>query len=191
MKILDLLDTVHSVWPLTSELNPTYGSQHDVWIWRFWSSWTPFTVSDLWRQSLISRSFSRQATSRFLYSVLKFSFSSPYRTGLAQADTTPVILDFFYWNTADRIEGVHWGGPRFFDVVLFSSYPLPPHCKEPLPKIGGKIFPEKELRGHSHNFHIHVSVSDLYIPTINLPILLQIKCGPILGIYKSLTDTWM
>jgi hypothetical protein len=32
-------------------------------------------------------------------------------------------------------------------------------------------------------------VSDLYIPTIDLPILLQEICGPILGIYKSLTDT--
>jgi hypothetical protein len=27
-----------------------------------------------------------------------------------------------------------------------------------------QIFSEKELRGHSPNFHIHVSVSDLYIP---------------------------
>ncbi len=34
-----------------------------------------------------------------------------------------------------------------------------------------KLFPEKELRGHSPNFHIHVSVSDLYIPTIDLLIL--------------------
>jgi hypothetical protein len=30
-----------------------------------------------------------------------------------------------------------------------------------------------------------VSVSDLYIPTIGLPILLQEICGPILGIFKS------
>jgi hypothetical protein len=36
-----------------------------------------------------------------------------------------------------------------------------------------QIFPEKELRGHSPNFHIHVSVSDLYITTMDLPILLQ------------------
>ncbi len=35
------------------------------------------------------------------------------------------------------------------------------------------IFPEKELRAHSPNFHIHVSVSFLYIPTIGLPTLLQ------------------
>ncbi len=34
-------------------------------------------------------------------------------------------------------------------------------------------FPEKELRGHSPNSYIHVSVCDLYIPTIGLPILLQ------------------
>jgi hypothetical protein len=32
-----------------------------------------------------------------------------------------------------------------------------------------QIFPEKELRGLSPNFHIHVSVSNLYIPTIGLP----------------------
>jgi hypothetical protein len=32
---------------------------------------------------------------------------------------------------------------------------------------------KKKLRGLSPNFHIHVSVSDLYIPPIGLPILLQ------------------
>jgi hypothetical protein len=35
------------------------------------------------------------------------------------------------------------------------------------------IFPEKELSCFSSISHIHVSVSDLYIPTIILPILLQ------------------
>jgi hypothetical protein len=39
-----------------------------------------------------------------------------------------------------------------------------------------KIFPEKELRGLSPNSYIPVSVSDLYIPTICLPILLQENC---------------
>ncbi len=42
-----------------------------------------------------------------------------------------------------------------------------------------KIFPEMV---HSSNLHIHVSVSDLTIPTIDLPILLQEICGPILNI---------
>jgi hypothetical protein len=36
-----------------------------------------------------------------------------------------------------------------------------------------QIFPEKKLRGHSPNFHIHMSVRDLIIPKIGLPILLQ------------------
>jgi hypothetical protein len=43
------------------------------------------------------------------------------------------------------------------------------HCKE----ISKYVFPEKKLRGLSPNFHIHVSVSDLYIPTIGPPIFLQ------------------
>jgi hypothetical protein len=46
-----------------------------------------------------------------------------------------------------------------------------------------QIFPEKELRSHGPNIHIHVSVSNLYIPTIDLSILLEEICGPILGIY--------
>jgi hypothetical protein len=36
-----------------------------------------------------------------------------------------------------------------------------------------QIFPEKELLVLSQNFHIHVSVRNLYITTIGLPILLQ------------------
>jgi hypothetical protein len=36
-----------------------------------------------------------------------------------------------------------------------------------------QIFPEKELRGFSTNFHIHVSVSDLFVPAIRPPVLLQ------------------
>ncbi len=29
------------------------------------------------------------------------------------------------------------------------------HCKEPIPQISKQKFPEKELRGHGPNFHIH------------------------------------
>jgi hypothetical protein len=62
--------------------------------------------------------------------------------------------------------------PDFLDVLQM-------HNTENLKQI----FPEKELLGLSSNFHIHVSVSDLYIPTIGLRILLHRKrCGPILGI---------
>ncbi len=43
------------------------------------------------------------------------------------------------------------------------------HCKD----ILIYVFPEKELRGLSPNFHIHVAVSNLYIPTFGPPIFLQ------------------
>ncbi len=56
-------------------------------------------------------------------------------------------------------------------------------------EISKQIFPEKEYQGLSPNFHIHASVSDLYISTIGLPILQEEICRPILGLYKSLTDT--
>jgi hypothetical protein len=58
-------------------------------------------------------------------------------------------------------------------------------------EISKQIFPEKEYRGLSPNFHIHVSVSELHIPTIGLSILLEEICRPILRLYKSLTDTKM
>ncbi len=45
-----------------------------------------------------------------------------------------------------------------------------------------------ELRGLTPNFHIYVSVSDLYIPRIGPHISLQQNGRPVLEIYKSLTD---
>jgi hypothetical protein len=48
-------------------------------------------------------------------------------------------------------------------------------------EISKQIFPEKEYRGLNPNFHIHASISDLYIPMISLPILLKEICRPILG----------
>jgi hypothetical protein len=46
-----------------------------------------------------------------------------------------------------------------------------------------------KLCGLFPNSYIHVSVNDFYIPTIGVPILLQEIGGPIVGIYKSFTDT--
>jgi hypothetical protein len=46
-----------------------------------------------------------------------------------------------------------------------------------------------KLRGLVPNFHIHVVVSDLHIPTIGPPFLLQKIGGPIVGIHKLLKKT--
>jgi hypothetical protein len=43
------------------------------------------------------------------------------------------------------------------------------HCKED----SKYVFPEIKLRGLVPNFRIHTSVSDLFIPRIGPPILLQ------------------
>jgi hypothetical protein len=58
------------------------------------------------------------------------------------------------------------------------------------------VFPEMKLLFPKHNYNVlspnactHISVRDLYISRIGLVILQQEICGPILGIYKSLTDT--
>jgi hypothetical protein len=61
------------------------------------------------------------------------------------------------------------------------------HCKE----IWIYVFPEKELRGLSPNFRIHVSVTDLYIYyRIRSTFFSCSRIGrPIRGIYKSLTET--
>jgi hypothetical protein len=49
-----------------------------------------------------------------------------------------------------------------------------------------------KLRGLVPNFYIHVSVIDLYFPTIGPQRQYYSKiAGPIVGIYKSLTDTYL
>jgi hypothetical protein len=65
-----------------------------------------------------------------------------------------------------------------------------PHCKNTMTENSKQIFPEMKLRGFVPKSYIHVSVSDLYVPTIGLQTCLCRKIGgPIMGIYKSLTDT--
>ncbi len=56
--------------------------------------------------------------------------------------------------------------------------------QRPCTKISKQIFPEMKRRGLVSNSYIHVSVSDLYIPTIGPPIL-DLLCEYI----KSLTST--
>ncbi len=75
-----------------------------------------------------------------------------------------------------------WGGgvyrsglipPSFSRALSYSFICLHSILQRHKTKKSEQIFPEKELRGLSPNFNIHVSVSGFYIPTIGLPILLQ------------------
>ena len=72
-------------------------------------------------------------------------------------------------------------------IVNSRRAPSPVHCNE----NSIYVFLFRELRGLSPNFHIHVSVSDLYIPRIGPHISCSRIGRSIVGICKSLTDTWM
>ncbi len=62
-----------------------------------------------------------------------------------------------------------------------------PHQQRALQKNTIYVFLFQELHVLSPNFHIHVSVSDLYIPRTVPHISCCRICRPILEIYKSLT----
>ncbi len=87
----------------------------------------------------------------------------------------------------DKLCTGHQGSNIFiFDLIHSKDITLKRRSSEK----AKQIFPEKELCALSPNFHIHVSVSDLYIPRWVCLFCRKI-CGPILEIYRLLTDTWM
>ncbi len=75
------------------------------------------------------------------------------------------------------------GTPIFCAMVLCTA-------KTPYRKFETNI-PIKGIVRSQFQFPHSCVCERFYIPTIDLPILLQELCGPILGKYKSLTDTWM
>jgi hypothetical protein len=63
--------------------------------------------------------------------------------------------------------------PNLYKTSLPDSLPSVNTQQRNKTENSKQIFPEKELRGLCPNFPIHVSVSNLYVPTIDLPILPQ------------------
>jgi hypothetical protein len=47
------------------------------------------------------------------------------------------------------------------------------HCKDTIPNIRNKYSQKRYCTASVPNFHIHVSVSYLYISSVSVPILLQ------------------
>ncbi len=80
----------------------------------------------------------------------------------------------YWWNSVDKEECEHQavGG-----AALHQKFE--------------KNISRNETCGLAPNFCIHVSVSDLYIPTMGPPILLYCICETIVGLYIALTDTWI
>ncbi len=84
-----------------------------------------------------------------------------------------------------RMVSQHWVHSKQIDERKCSTLQM--HCTE----NSKQIFSEMKLCGLLPNFYILVSVSDLYIPTIGPQTQNSKIDGPIVGLYKSLTDTWM
>jgi hypothetical protein len=111
--------------------------------------------------------YNRKWRIHILYTATKISFiysldwGSAYSAGGKYVDRSweswdPYLLFYLFSS------GSWWVYPEVGD-------PYPIHChKNPI-----YVFPEKELCGLRPDFHIHVSVSDLFIPRIGLPILLE------------------
>ncbi len=78
-----------------------------------------------------------------------------------------------------------------YSKLLHLPLPRSPcmHCKCTVQKIRKKYSQVMKLRGLIPSFYIHVSVSILYIPTIGPQTQYSKIGGPIVGIYKSVTDT--
>ncbi len=99
-------------------------------------------------------------------------------------------LQTIFFSTPNRL-----GIQALGHCKLFSIYVFPKRFSQASLLISNKYFQNKikifclELWYSGEKYSS--DPSDLCIPTIDLPILLQEICGPILGIYKSLTDTRM
>jgi len=81
-----------------------------------------------------------------------------------------------------------WRGQRFRTQELPNKRQHEPtHTAKILYRKWENTNPKKETARPRSQFHIHIPVSNLYIPTIGLPIWLHKRGGLILEIYKSFT----
>ncbi len=89
------------------------------------------------------------------------------------------------WKGTTLILNNLWGlGTKYERKEILKTILKPASLQRQNAENFKQMFPEKEYRALGPNFHIHVSVSELYIPTMGLPVLLEEIRRLILGIYK-------
>ncbi len=115
-------------------------------IWQFWHPFLPLLSSSVYNSSLFVKRGTRE-TSR-LHGVINIRRKRPHWIPLR--------------NRVNKLQ------------YRLASNKYTQENTEP--KNRNKIFPKIKLRGLGPIFYIHVSVSDLYIPTIYPPILLYCCC---------------
>ncbi len=123
---------------------------------------TPLPVSD---NSCLHRGHRvAMATFHGVHSIIVENSAQPVEGGGAR-------LPPFTLSTITYKAEVYASANRAETFPLFLLYPYM-HCKETILQIQNKYYQKRNCAAPAL-FHIHVYVSDLYIPTIELPILLQ------------------
>ncbi len=121
-------------------------------------------------KSLLPRNYTgRRRLEEWIRQRLAPFYDLPHSLNLSKSLFWPNSLWYFYFAYVQR--------GRFRQFY--------PHCKE----ISIYVFPERELRGISPNFHISWSVSDLYIPTFGPAIFLEQNRQTSQRIHKAVTET--
>jgi hypothetical protein len=118
-------------------------------------------------------------------------FPSFWRHSLMSSASTqpfwrPIHMCKYFASTQVSTPKIYMCGIVFahlFDHYVASSFCFSPHTATKIPFI----FPEKELCGLSPNFHSCVCERLIHIPRIRHIFFFRL----IMGIYKSLPDTWM
>ena len=145
--------------------------------------WRTYTAKTKYRnfETNIPRKGISGSQSQFLHSCVCewFIYSHDWSAYSAGGNTVcRPILGIQYINRSQTHKCGNWGWGRA--IPRKGIYKWDVRCRVDvsptdvsLTESSKQIFPEKEYRGLSSNFHIHASVSDLYIFKMGLPILLE------------------
>jgi hypothetical protein len=86
---------------------------------------------------------------------IRFRSNLPVVSNLTAMNMWDATCMFFIYTSFLEFVVMNYLARSFFVPIT--------HDKEPIPKIWNKYSQKRNCAGHSPNFHIHVSVSDIYI----------------------------